>query len=719
MDKKNKEIDALNEKSWNMNSLLSAESLDLSRQTLKESLSLGYQKGEADALLNIGRRLYYTKGLSEAFEFINEALNKYTIIDDPLGQCMAYNALGMCCNMQNRLDKAIEHYNLSLSFAKENHFENREIIALSNLGDICLQIGNPYEALSYLIPAYDKRKTRTVNNETANCLRLTGMAFLQLYNYVLAEEFTDLAYAMSQQLNDLTSIGDCLGALSDIALETGENGKAEAFALHGLEYAKKIGNKIQIAKLTLSLAAAYITMAKPQEAINCLKEVKVLCADSNLKNKIPRVHELLAQAYEDLGDHKKALEQFKHFYNLKMQAQHEASAQSLKFARYEAELINTRQLNEIMEQKNKELSEKSKELEVSNHRLKSISTIGSLVTASLDFKTVINTIHKNLKSIMPTDVFGIALYEKNQNKLVYKHFYDEGIYRTNWNVAVDSNTSFTAWCFRNQKTVFINDYDNEYQTVLPGHATTRGRSSDAVICMPLSIEDRTIGVMTIQSYTKNVYDKKILVFLEALSPFIAIAVENSIIHDRVEVLNRALTDEKRRLERATLKISHLANHDSLTGLPNRRMLFELAEKAIEVSKRSGDKVGLMFIDLDNFKPINDEMGHNAGDSALVAVAERLQQLVRTSDIVSRMGGDEFVIILTNIKSHGDIEVVAKKILKEFEKPLSFSECTKAINMSMGISVYPENGNTVDELIIKADSVMYRIKHSIKNSYAFA
>lgn len=345
--------------------------------------------------------------------------------------------------------------------------------------------------------------------------------------------------------------------------------------------------------------------------------------------------------------------------------------------------------------------------------------MGFLITSSLDFKTVVNTIHKNLKPILSTDVFGIALYQKTKNQLVYKHFFDDGIYRTNWLISVDSQTSFAAWAFRNKKVVFINDYDKEHRTVLSGAATTRGRSSDSIICMPLAIEGRTIGVMTIQSYKKNAYDPQILPFLEALSPFVAIAVENSIIHDRVEVLNRALTDEKRRLERATLKISHLANHDSLTSLPNRRLLFELAEKAIETAKRSLGKVGLIYVDLDNFKPINDELGHNAGDNALISIAERLLQLVRASDIVARMGGDEFVIVITNAKSTVDIEHVAKKILSEFSSPLHFNGVSRIISMSMGISVYPENGNTIDELIIKADAAMYRIKHNTKNSYSFA
>lgn len=198
----------------------------------------------------------------------------------------------------------------------------------------------------------------------------------------------------------------------------------------------------------------------------------------------------------------------------------------------------------------------------------------------------------------------------------------------------------------------------------------------------------------------------------------SIAVENSIIHDRVEELNRALSDEKRRLERATLKISHLANHDSLTGLPNRRLLFELLQKSLETAHRAGTKIAIAFIDLDDFKPVNDRYGHAAGDAALVAVAERIRATLRASDIVARVGGDEFITAMTNIKHKADLEVIAMKMLEELANPIEFAGFSCSMGMSMGISIYPDDGTNIEDLINKADSAMYSIKHGQKHAYAF-
>jgi len=240
-----------------------------------------------------------------------------------------------------------------------------------------------------------------------------------------------------------------------------------------------------------------------------------------------------------------------------------------------------------------------------------------------------------------------------------------------------------------------------------------------VVCIPLSIEDRSIGVMTVQNYKAHAYTDSHLSFLTALGPYIAIALENAIIHDSLEGLNRALSDEKRRLERATLKISHLANHDSLTGLPNRRLLFELMGKAVETARRAGGKIGVVFIDLDDFKPINDHFGHAAGDSALIAMSERIRSLVRASDIVARIGGDEFVAVITNVNTTEDIERVARKVMDECRMPLVFAGKSCQLGMSMGISVFPDDGDLIEELVNKADSAMYKVKHMDKNSFAFS
>lgn len=162
-----------------------------------------------------------------------------------------------------------------------------------------------------------------------------------------------------------------------------------------------------------------------------------------------------------------------------------------------------------------------------------------------------------------------------------------------------------------------------------------------------------------------------------------------------------------------------ANFDSLTGLPNRRMFFDRLKEEIKKSARKKNLFALMFIDLDGFKEVNDQFGHQAGDELLKAVAHKISGCIRTSDTFARLGGDEFTIILSNIEHTDACNLVAKKILKLINTPFELSLGKVTISASIGISVYPQDGATSDKLISVADSAMYDAKAQGKNCWEYA
>lgn len=166
------------------------------------------------------------------------------------------------------------------------------------------------------------------------------------------------------------------------------------------------------------------------------------------------------------------------------------------------------------------------------------------------------------------------------------------------------------------------------------------------------------------------------------------------------------------------KIKHLANHDPLTGLPTRRLAEDRLTIAIATAKRERKKVGVLFIDLDGFKPINDKYGHKAGDELLQEVGKVLTTCLRDNDTVARIGGDEFLIILPKVNSSQDIERVAIKIIEFLSHPIYLNEGVVTIGASIGIAIYPENTEEAGKLIRLADKAMYKIKSKNKNSYAF-
>ena len=173
--------------------------------------------------------------------------------------------------------------------------------------------------------------------------------------------------------------------------------------------------------------------------------------------------------------------------------------------------------------------------------------------------------------------------------------------------------------------------------------------------------------------------------------------------------------KRKELEEKMFKMAH---YDKLTGLPNRELFFERFSQSIIQHRRDKKSFALFFIDLDNFKYYNDSYGHEAGDRILVITAQRLLSSVRKSDIVARMGGDEFTIILRNISSIEGASNVAAKIIDIFSKPFYIGDIESTIGISLGISVFPKDGDNSEELIRKADTAMYSVKKTGKRGYRF-
>ncbi|WP_444685693.1 diguanylate cyclase domain-containing protein [Alkalicoccus luteus] len=178
----------------------------------------------------------------------------------------------------------------------------------------------------------------------------------------------------------------------------------------------------------------------------------------------------------------------------------------------------------------------------------------------------------------------------------------------------------------------------------------------------------------------------------------------------------ALLESESRLKKLALEMQEMAYHDPLTGLPNRRMLFQQLEMEIERSVLTGSRLGLLFIDLDDFKAINDTFGHDAGDRLLKEVAGRLQDSVRQTDLAARMAGDEFLILFTGLSSDEELRAAVERVMDSISAPFVMSEGTMHCTASVGAASYPEHGRTADDLISCADKAMYKQKRTDKNGF---
>ncbi|MGV3000952.1 diguanylate cyclase domain-containing protein [Vibrio sp.] len=172
------------------------------------------------------------------------------------------------------------------------------------------------------------------------------------------------------------------------------------------------------------------------------------------------------------------------------------------------------------------------------------------------------------------------------------------------------------------------------------------------------------------------------------------------------------------IKKAKQRIHYIANHDALTGLPTRTKVMECLNDAIKYSKQSGGIVAVLFIDLDGFKAVNDSFGHDAGDELLKVISTRLSDCVRDKDIVSRIGGDEFLILIRDAVNQEVISMVAQRMIDTIAEPVDVNNNLLTVTASIGISLYPDSSHDSKELVIQADQAMYKVKHSGKSNYLF-
>lgn len=172
------------------------------------------------------------------------------------------------------------------------------------------------------------------------------------------------------------------------------------------------------------------------------------------------------------------------------------------------------------------------------------------------------------------------------------------------------------------------------------------------------------------------------------------------------------------LKRLQDQMAHMAHHDQLTGLPNRFLFLDRLGQMLAQAKRRDTSFAVLYLDLDDFKAVNDTRGHAAGDSLLTAVAQRLLGCVRETDTVSRMGGDEFTILLADVHDMADVERIVGMILKAISNPFTIGDGECNVGVSIGVAVYPLDGLDTDPLLSAADSALYKVKAEGRGGYYF-
>ncbi len=314
-------------------------------------------------------------------------------------------------------------------------------------------------------------------------------------------------------------------------------------------------------------------------------------------------------------------------------------------------------------------------------------SISEAAHAAEDLLALFARIHRIIGTLLPAHNFSVALTDDSNGKLVFPYRVDE-YDQTSPPHPVTCNLCEAV--ARNGQPLLLTPES------LAGHPDDVRAAVDANtrcwLGVPLNSRKGTIGALALKTYVGGpCYTSKDKELLQFVSTQIATAIEHKQLHARLQ---------------------YMARYDGLTDLPNRGLLYDHLETALARARRTEGRMGLLYLDLDKFKQVNDTFGHAAGDLLLREIADRLKQCVRETDTVARIGGDEFVVLLESIQSPASASDVAEKIRTCLSQPISIGGHSLSIVPSIGIALYPEHGNGSKQLLKHADDAMYSAK---KNS----
>jgi diguanylate cyclase (GGDEF)-like protein len=395
--------------------------------------------------------------------------------------------------------------------------------------------------------------------------------------------------------------------------------------------------------------------------------------------------------------------------------------------------------------------------EISSHHIRStkitapgnhmaaLYELGLSITAKLELKQVLYSLYKHVNQLLHPEAFYIAMYDEKTHLCEYPLFFDQGELRLMPPQDVQQNPGLTGEVIQRRRTLVLNDtldpeIASRYQIARPGGGVRPSGGADpnggadngetirTYVGVPMISRSRMIGVISMQKYAPNAFSKEEIRLLETIANQAAIAIENSQLFESVqkeleqrrlaqaalEKANEVLKIQVKQIEILQEELREQAVRDPLTGLFNRRYLKDTLAREVARARRDGSSIGIMIMDIDEFKNINDQFGHDAGDRMLQEMGELLRSNIRLGDIVCRYGGEEFVIVMPG----ATLQIVferAELLRKKIDQMYVTHEGELLhATISLGVSAFPVHGSDGEDALIRADRALYQAKQAGRN-----
>lgn len=657
-----------------------------------------------------GRAETLFENRTAAREMLERALGLMKNSGDVSGEVLVLDALGACLFFSGETEAALDHLLYALSSAE--HFGDEKVLMriYCSMGLIYKQIKNPEWALRYLYKALFLAEKREEGAYRGLILLYLGEVYAELHDWDMAEE----------KLNDARALAEDSGAryleaglhLLKGGLEKARKSYASAarwFAL-GRELSDELGIPRLAGTACLEEGILYLQRRRWRKAYTLLRRACRIAEEQGLPDLLCRCYRYRAELAQRLQRYRRALFYFRRYHRMLAQRDLEKVRKRLEelVILYESE--HAKNEAESFRHRNVELERSYKEIKI-------ISEIGRDITSSLYPDEILEKAYENVRYLLEPIGFGIASYNRSDGELDYQYYVEREKRQPEFSITLESSEHSSAYSFRENQALMLNSPD-EARSLGILMPERKGFTVRSLMHVPLRVGEELVGLISVLSSEEQAYREHHLNILQAVASYVAIALKNAQNHEALTELNRLVLSEKEDLEQAYHRINYLATHDPLTELPNRHLLMELLQRSLTMAEREQHRVGLLYLDLDRFKPINDTLGHDAGDRVLKSVADRMRSVLRSSDTVARVGGDEFVVVLNMVTDSAGPEKAARKLIDAVSQTVSMGGKEFDLGVSIGISLYPEDDATIKGLMGKADKAMYSVKQGGKNGYAF-
>jgi signal transduction histidine kinase len=540
-------IDDLNSQAWAVHITQPKLALELSSEAKNLAEEYSYKKGLAYAIRNMGVSYRYLSNLETALMLSFQAHDMFVEIGEKSGEAQAYVSIGAIYYYMGDYERCLDFFLKGLRYSEEVGNKEAQAYAYNGAGyTYGVVLGDHKKGLDFL------QKALTLSKETGISMDLQPRVLDSIAEIYENDGQFDKAYQtsleclkLSKKLSQKVTQGYALFRIGNIFVKQNRLDEAKEYFLRSLELTREINDKFGEALDLLQLGKLFLIQANAKQAKEHLLQSLKIAEDVKANAVIYEVHEVLAELFEKEEDIQSFIKHYKLYHKYKSEVFKEEQESKQKYLNIQNEMEKLQQeaeinrlTNVVMKEKNLELEKKTEELEQSYNSISVLSKIGRDITSTLDLDTILNTVYENVNQLMDATVFGIGIYKQEEASIEYRLSIEEGKRYQPYHRKMSDKSQLAVWCIENNKEVFINDIKTEFShylkdidlTVLTSAVLEDGtlpRSPNSLIYLPLSVKDKIIGLISVQSYENNAYSQYHLDILKTLASYTSAALYNA------------------------------------------------------------------------------------------------------------------------------------------------------------------------------------------------